>query len=154
MTVTVRNMRHEDLDRVYEIEKEDHWAPWGRDILRDCLLVGYDCRVLEYSSLFTTQVIGYMICRHQTNVSHILNICVASSHHRRGYGSFLIQNLLDSLSRRVKIQSIRLEVRPSNKAALELYKKFGFKKDSIKKDYYDDEHGVEDAIILVKSLKK
>lgn len=40
-------MTESDIDAVYAIEKDVHIAPWSRDILRDCVRVGYDCRVFE-----------------------------------------------------------------------------------------------------------
>lgn len=46
MTWRIRNMSESDIDKVYAIETSVHIAPWSKDILRDCVLVGYKCLVL------------------------------------------------------------------------------------------------------------
>ena len=47
IVVNIRRMNDTDIDNVYAIEKVVHIAPWGKEILRDCVLVGYDCRELN-----------------------------------------------------------------------------------------------------------
>ncbi|RYW12480.1 ribosomal-protein-alanine N-acetyltransferase, partial [Legionella pneumophila] len=47
MILNIRRMKDSDIENVYSIETNVHIAPWSKDILRDCVLVGYDCRVLE-----------------------------------------------------------------------------------------------------------
>lgn len=128
----IRQMRQEDLDTVYYIEKNTHRAPWSKEILHDCMLVGFDCRVLEIISFTQMQIIGYIICRHVLNSYHILNLCVAGSSQRQGYGKKLLTAVLDSLVG-APFDSVILEVRPSNKAAINLYEKFGFKEEGIKR---------------------
>ena len=49
---------------------------------------------------------------------------------------------------------IFLEVRPSNLLAIKLYEQEGFKRLKIRKDYYKLDEGREDALIMVKKLKK
>lgn len=150
--LNVRAMKLKDVDRVYEIEMVSHQAPWSRDILRDCVLVGYDCRVLEYGEQanLNKAIVGYIICRYSSGICHILNLCVDTVSQGKGYGRFLLRNLLDSL---VTYESLllTLEVRPSNKAAIALYESFGFEHDTIKKSYYKDANGqVEDALVFRK----
>lgn len=144
-------MQQHDIDRVYAIEISAHRAPWSRDILSDCVLVGYDCRVIELESSAEKQIVGYIICRNSFNVCHILNLCVAVSEQGKGYGKLLLQAVLDSLVKS-GLDEVLLEVRPSNVAALKLYEKFGFKKERVKRGYYKDEHGSEDAILLKKII--
>lgn len=147
----IRAMRNKDIDRVYAIEMASHKAPWSRDILRDCVLVGYDCRVLErFDEPLVREVVGYMICRRSEQICHILNLCVDSAYQRQGYGRFLLKNLLDSLSPQ-EVTTLVLEVRPSNVAAIALYESFGFQQEAIKKEYYKDSNGhIEDALVFRK----
>ncbi|KTD22817.1 GCN5-related N-acetyltransferase [Legionella lansingensis] len=153
MTFKIRPMQQSDIDRVYTIEKSSHLAPWSRDILSDCVLVGYDCRVLETITKSAKQIVGYIICRKSLNICHILNLCVDISAQRKGYGQKLLQAVLNSLAGS-QFDTVILEVRPSNKAALRLYEKFGFQKDTVKEAYYKDEHGEEDAILLKRVISK
>lgn len=147
MTALLRKMELNDIQQVSLIESTAHIAPWSFEILRGCLLIGYDCRILEENN----QILGYLIARHNFNVSHILNICIDLAFQRKGLGRILLRGFLDSLEKGV-IQSVILEVRPSNQSALALYKSFGFYCDSIKSAYYKDEKGIEDALLLKKKL--
>lgn len=48
----------------------------------------------------------------------------------------------------IELENITLEVRMSNKAAIKLYEKSGFKKCAIRKNYY----GKEDAIMMIRKF--
>lgn len=151
--LTVRPMESADIDQVYQIELSAHRAPWSKGILSDCVLVGYDCRVLEKAENNTKQLAGYIICRRSFNICHILNLCISPTFQNQGLGKFFLKNILDSLEGSI-IKSIILEVRPSNKIAIALYEAFGFTHDSIKSGYYKDIAGEEDAILLKKNINQ
>jgi ribosomal-protein-alanine N-acetyltransferase len=56
------------------------------------------------------------------------------------------------LSRRHNADLVLLEVRPSNKAAISLYRKCGFNEIGVRSNYYPAADGREDALILARSL--
>ncbi|CEG56933.1 ribosomal protein S18-alanine N-acetyltransferase [Legionella fallonii] len=150
MIASIRRMKETDIDNVYAIETSVHVAPWSRNILRDCVLVGYDCRVLEITDENSGAVLGgYIIARVSNNTCHVLNFCIAKQLQSKGWGRKLLQTFLDSLS---EVGSVVLEVRPSNSTALHLYQTMGFEQLELKKEYYKDSHGIEDAILLRKQL--
>ncbi|HAT9037804.1 TPA: ribosomal-protein-alanine N-acetyltransferase, partial [Legionella pneumophila] len=148
MILNIRRMKDSDIENVYSIETNVHIAPWSKDILRDCVLVGYDCRVLEINNGDSSILAGYIISRISNNSCHILNLCIAKPLQSKGLGRKLLQTVLYSLSKYTQTESVILEVRPSNSAALHLYETMGFEKVEIKKDYYKDKNSVEDAILL------
>ncbi|HAT1659536.1 TPA: ribosomal protein S18-alanine N-acetyltransferase [Legionella pneumophila] len=152
MILNIRKMKDSDIENVYSIETNVHIAPWSKDILRDCVLVGYDCRVLEINNGDSPILAGYIISRISNNSCHILNLCIAKPLQSKGLGRKLLQTVLYSLSKYTQTESVILEVRPSNSAALHLYETMGFEKIEIKKDYYKDKNSVEDAILLKKIL--
>ncbi len=152
MILNIRRMKDSDIENVYSIETNVHIAPWSKDILRDCVLVGYDCRVLEINNGDSSILAGYIISRINNNSCHILNLCIAKPLQSKGLGRKLLQTVLYSLSKYTQTESVILEVRPSNSAALHLYETMGFEKVEIKKDYYKDKNTVEDAILLKKLL--
>lgn len=154
MMLNIRRMKDTDLDNVYAIETNVHIAPWSREIIRDCVLVGYDCRVLEINGESNTPILGgYIISRLSDNSCHILNLCIAKPLQSKGFGRKLLQTLLYSLSKNTTTESVVLEVRPSNNVALHLYQTMGFEQVEIKKEYYKDKDSVEDAIFLRKILR-
>ena len=152
MKLNIRRMNSSDIDRVYSIETDVHIAPWSKEILRDCVLVGYDCRVLEINSDGKMVIGGYIISRISENICHILNFCIAKPLQSKGLGRKLLQSGHNGLSQSADVQQVVLEVRPSNYAALHLYQSFGFEQIEIKKDYYQDQNSSEDAILLKKII--
>ena len=133
-----------DIDSVYSIEKNAHITPWNKEILRDCVLVGYDCRVISNDKTIT----GYIISRYADNVLHVLNVCIDETMQGRGYGRLLLDAVFTSLPQHCR--AIILEVRPSNVAAIHLYESMGFTQKEVKQGYYKDLTDTEDAIVLEK----
>ncbi|HAU0579668.1 TPA: GNAT family N-acetyltransferase, partial [Legionella pneumophila] len=125
MILNIRRMKDSDIENVYSIETNVHIAPWSKDILRDCVLVGYDCRVLEINNGDSSILAGYIISRISNNSCHILNLCIAKPLQSKGLGRKLLQTVLYSLSKYTQTESVILEVRPSNSAALHLYETMG-----------------------------
>jgi ribosomal-protein-alanine N-acetyltransferase len=89
--------------------------------------------------------VGYICYWEFALESHLMNIAVHPERRGQGYGRLLLEKMIkNGVSHDVKMAW--LEVRPSNSAALDLYKKAGFKKISIRRGYYADTK--EDAIIM------
>lgn len=152
MAFNIRRMTESDVDAVYLIEKNAHIAPWSREILRDCVRVGYDCRLCEVDEESKLHIGGYIISRHSNKCCHILNFCIAKPFQSKGYGRQFLQKVLFSLTESQHIDYVILEVRPSNKAALSLYQTMGFEQVEIKPGYYIEDNNIEDAIVLKKIL--
>ena len=156
MSLNIRSMLNEDIDTVYEIERNTHITPWNKEIIQDCLLVGYDCKILEFYKEKTNkfEIIGYSIARYYEQSYHLLNICIIKTMQGRGFGKQFLQAILSALENDDRVDYIVLEVRLSNNPALNLYKSLGFEHSFIKKDYYKDSASKEDALVLKKILKK
>lgn len=77
--------------------------------------------------------------------AHITILAVHPRYQSQGFGQFIIIELLACAYRR-GLERASLEVRTSNKSAIALYQKFGFKTAGIRKRYYSDTG--EDALIL------
>ncbi|MCY4469024.1 MAG: ribosomal protein S18-alanine N-acetyltransferase [Thiotrichales bacterium] len=145
--VGFRPMRESDLDEVLSIEREAYEFPWSREIFRDCLRVGYRCRVLELDGA----VNAYGMLQIAAGRSRLLNLCVRRRLHRRGLGRRLL-TLLIELARSHRTDSVVLEVRPSNAAARGLYESMGFAEVGVSRGYYPARTGREDAMILALTL--
>jgi ribosomal-protein-alanine N-acetyltransferase len=138
-----RPMREEDLRAVMEIEKRAYRFHWTEGIFRDCLRVGYGCWIMELGGTIG----GYGILSLVVGEAHLLNICVAPEWQRQGYGHLLLEHFIELARERGAFQML-LEVRPSNKTALRLYRRRGFEESGQRKNYYPGEYGREDALIL------
>ncbi len=144
---TIRDMLHDDLSMVSDIERRSYEFPWSHGVFRDCLLAGYQNIVL----IREEQVAGYGVLSVAAGEAHILNICVDPALRARGYGEKLLDELLFR-ARAAQVRQIFLEVRPSNDTALALYRKKGFHQVANRPAYYQASEGREDAAVLAKKL--
>ena len=92
--------------------------PWSEGIFRDCLRVGYLCRVVELGG----EIVGYGImawarARRTSSTSASATTCAA-----RGVGRRLLELLLER-ARPAGMREAFLEVRPSNPLAIALYQR-------------------------------
>lgn len=79
--------------------------------------------------------------------AHITNIAVHPEYRGMGIGSMIMDSLI-SICSLEGVVGMTLEVRVSNQRAKNLYKKFGFIEEGIRKSYYEDNK--EDAVIMWK----
>jgi [ribosomal protein S18]-alanine N-acetyltransferase len=77
--------------------------------------------------------------------AHIVTIAVRESHRRRGIAELLLIRAID-LARAKDQGLVTLECRVSNRPALSLYDKYGFRKMGLRPRYYSDNR--EDAYVL------
>ncbi|MBN1238283.1 MAG: ribosomal protein S18-alanine N-acetyltransferase [Gammaproteobacteria bacterium] len=144
----IRMMLPSDLKAIAEVERAAYDYPWSLGIFRDCLLAGYYCLVLEIGGA----VAGYTIMSIAAAEAHVLNLCVHPNVQRLGYGRRLLNALL-AKAREAEVDKVFLEVRPSNKVALSLYRSVGFEEVGIRPAYYQARFGREDAVILAATLR-
>ena len=145
--IVIRAMTHEDLTMVSDIERRSYEFPWSHGVFRDCLLAGYRSSVLIRGE----RVAGYGILSIAAGEAHILNLCVDPEFRSMGYGERLLDMLL-AHARAASVREVLLEVRPSNKMALALYRKKGFFQVANRPAYYQSHEGREDAAVLSKKL--
>ena len=144
----LRKMRIDDLPEVLEIESKNYNFPWSEAIFKDCIKSpNYSCWVCEELDV----IIGFSVVSVIAYEAHIMNICVAPEVQKQGVGSKLLEHMIELAQK--KAEMIMLEVRPSNKGAISLYKKRGFNEIGVRKGYYPAENGDrEDAVMLALDL--
>lgn len=136
-------MRPGDLQAVADVEISSYKFPWSLGIFRDCLLAGYQSLVLDASG----NISGYCIMSIAAGEAHLLNLCIHPSCQRLGYGRRLLVEAL-TRARQAGVETVFLEVRPSNEAAIKLYRSLGFRLIGRRPSYYQAERGREDAVIF------
>ncbi len=145
--VDIRPMNDLDIPMVGTIERAGYQFPWSEGIFRDCLRVGYVCRVVEVGS----DMAGYGIMSVGAGEAHVLNVCIRDDYRCRGLARKMLLYLLDR-ARIAGMQEAFLEVRPSNTAAARLYHSLGFEQVGIRRGYYQAAVGREDAHVLRRVL--
>ncbi len=143
----IRPMNELDIPVVGVIERAGYQFPWSEGIFRDCLRVGYVCRVVEVEG----DMAGYGIMSVGAGEAHILNVCVRDEYRGRGFARKLMAFLLDR-ARASGMYEAFLEVRPSNTTAARLYHSMGFEQVGVRRGYYQATVGREDAAVLRRVL--
>jgi ribosomal-protein-alanine N-acetyltransferase len=146
--VILRDMAEADLDAVLAIEQQVHSHPWTRGNFSDALKSGYLCKVYETGD---GAMLGYAILMPGVDEAELLDIAIAAPHQQQGWGRKLLDEML-ALARRRNLQRMVLEVRASNRPAIDLYRKAGFTDIGLRREYYPAENGREDAILMGRGL--
>jgi len=152
----IREMTLQDVAQVAAIEKECFSMPWSEQSLVDsvtredtiflvCEDDVCDDMLPEEGKTLQTETVGYIGMYVSFEEGDITNVAVSPAHRKKGYGEALVSKAKE-LAKEKQLEMILLEVRVSNEPAISLYKKMGFEKLGLRKNFY--EHPVEDAIIM------
>ncbi|WP_415379006.1 ribosomal protein S18-alanine N-acetyltransferase [Halosimplex sp. TS25] len=159
--VRIREAERADLLAVFHIEQEAFPQPWPfsaferfldepgflvaqvRDAedSRETATVGDDGRVVGY-------VVADVVPNHGEDLGHVKDIAVAAERRSEGIGRRLLQRALTALATQ-NVASVKLEVRESNDAAMDLYRRFGFEHHGTLPGYYANG---EDALVMVREF--
>lgn len=149
MSYKVRALNKADLERVFEIEKECFLNPWKYSDLE------YELSGNPVNKFIIIEVdqniIGFIDFMITFNSATISQIAVTKEYRNRGYGTVLLSEMEKCFPNNGDdiVENVTLEVRKSNNAAINLYKKHGYEVVVIKPHYYPDG---EDAVYMVKRL--
>ena len=140
--LTFRAMTTDDAEAVAAIEEKSFAMPWKReDFWREAqnelatYIVGeFDGKIVAYAGAWVS-----------FNQADVMSVAVAPELRGQGVGTILFGELIKAVKAR-GATAITLEVRPSNTAAIKLYKSFGLRSVGRRKGYYLDNG--EDALIM------
>lgn len=144
MNLTLNYMEEKDIPGVLKVSTLSLKESWSIDSftkelsnpLAKYIVAKFDDTVVGFAGVWTILDEG-----------HITNIAVHPNYRKQKIGSKLVKSLLD-YCHSCNCNALTLEVRESNLPAQGLYKKYGFKEEGIRKNYYSDNK--ENAIIMWK----
>lgn len=146
--LVIEEMKVDDIDGVFEVEKncfEDYWS-------KDSFKKELSNNLAKYLvAKVDGKVAGYVGIWFVVDEGHITNVAVHEDYRGQKIGDQLIKELVQ-VCKDNKIVSMTLEVRTSNTVAQNLYRKYGFKMAGIRKEYYNNNK--EDAIIMWNDIKE
>lgn len=146
--IAIRPMTEADVPAVAAVERAAYQFPWSEGIFRDCVGVGYVCRIVTLSDA----VVAHSVMSVGAGEAHILNLCVADAFRCRGIGKRLLQHMLERAAA-AGMNEAFLEVRPTNIAAIRLYQALGFEQIGVRRGYYQAVSGREDAAVFKLALR-
>lgn len=147
--IQIEKMSFEDLDDVYEIDKDSFPIPWSKSSFEEELK---NILATYLVAKINKKVVGYIGSWMVIDECHITNIAVHSRYRRKGIAKKLVNELLHYCNEH-GISYILLEVRLNNISAQKLYESFGFQLDGVRKSYYKNPDGTyEDAILMTKEI--
>ena len=141
----IRPVRKEDIAEISLLEEASFDDPYPSYFLSELARDNPDTFLVL---TLNNEIVAYGVVDHWEDHDHLISIAVRPDSRRKGLGETLLVELEKRLS---KERPMKLEVRQSNLAAIQLYSKRGFTKTGVAEGYYGDG---EDAIIMEKSRVK
>lgn len=140
----LRRLEKADVSQTVLLEQKCFSVPWSEASLYQDI-VNND--LARYYGAFdgNEMLIAYMGYWKVLEQAHVTNVAVDPAWRRRGVGKRLFGYVLQEAAKE-GVESLTLEVRPSNEAALALYRSFGLEEQGRRRHYYSDNG--EDALIL------
>ncbi len=140
--VRIYLMSENDLAAVHDIEARVFQQPWSVNLFRGELLKP-DKRIYLAAKI-EDKLVGYAGLMLVDGEAHITTLAVDTPYRGKRIGSLLALRIIE-IAILKRVHWLTLEVRESNDAAQELYKKFGFKQIGVRQKYYSDG---ENAVIM------
>ncbi|MGB5337630.1 MAG: ribosomal protein S18-alanine N-acetyltransferase [Gammaproteobacteria bacterium] len=136
----IRPLHEADLEGVLEVEAASFVEPWSRSL--------FTKEIAQPSRRYIAATDAGSVCGYGGIMlvgedAHVVTLAVAPAYREQGVASRIMMELID-LAGAHGARHMTLEVRESNRAALELYRKFGFEPAGTRKGYYT----TEDAVVM------
>lgn len=143
---SIRKIVFDDLKNIYELEKNIFIYSWSKKLVENQLR---DQKALNLLSIRNNKILGYVFTKIYLDYIEIERIGVIHDERRKYIGEDLM-NEVERITIEKNIPKLTLEVKENNISAINLYKKLNFRKDSIRKKYYQSDNC--DAILMSKDL--
>jgi ribosomal-protein-alanine N-acetyltransferase len=143
MNMIIRKMTMDDIEQVIAIDRMSFSLPWPERSFRFELTdnPASRCWVAEVDRKLVGIIVAWLI----VDEVHVATLATHPDFRRQGVAKKLLAHALRELSNE-GAQSSFLEVRASNFAAQEMYRKFGYEESGVRPRYYRDND--EDALLM------
>lgn len=131
----IRQAVLQDAQQMAELDRICFSVPWSLESFVQELSVNE--RAMYFVAEIDGQLAGYAGLWQIVDEGHITNVAVAPQFRRQKLATAILEAFL-SEGRARGIRAFTLEVRASNIAAQELYRKFGFQSAGERPGYYED----------------
>ncbi|MBR2930094.1 MAG: ribosomal protein S18-alanine N-acetyltransferase [Clostridia bacterium] len=137
----------DDARGIAELEERCFPDPWSQRDITDLITTeGAMC----FTAREGTRVVAYVIGRLIAPEGEIYRVAVDEAYRHRGI-AYRLLDYAAKTSRGKGLESLFLEVRSKNLAAVSLYRSYGFKEIGRRRNYYKDP--TDDAIVMLKASR-
>jgi [ribosomal protein S18]-alanine N-acetyltransferase len=136
----LRQLAYADLPSVLAIERRSFTTPWS--------LAMFVLELSKPSGICLAATIdgrlgAYLVCSRYADVWHLMNVAVDPDRRRAGIATSLLRRMVEIAGPEARYT---LEVRTSNRPAIAMYERLGFRAAGHRRGYYHDNG--EDALIM------
>ncbi len=141
----IRLYNKKDIQSIVALEMDTLGTTLGSEMLEDNL-----SNSMSHFYVYEdkNEIIGYISISFDGEQGEILNFAVNKRYQHNGIGTKILAYAMNILHSK-GAKSFILEVRESNIGAISLYEKFGFKRISLRKNYYSNN---ENALVYLKEM--
>lgn len=141
--LNIRKADENDIDSILVVENISFSIPWSRE----AFIKEISTNSLAYYSVveLDKKIVGYAGMWIILDEVHLTNIAIIPEVRGLKLGELLMRYIM-GIAKMHKAERMTLEVRQSNRVAINLYNKLNFEKQGIRRDYY--KNPVEDAFIM------
>ncbi|MFI5053206.1 MAG: ribosomal protein S18-alanine N-acetyltransferase, partial [Acidimicrobiia bacterium] len=143
LTIHIQGMRRRHVRSVLRIEQQVYPRPWSGALFMSELAMRSSRAY--YVARIGRELVGYAGLMMTLDEGHVTTIAVDPRRHRSKIGSRLLLVLAREAIER-GATALTLEVRMSNQAAQDMYRRFGFGPVGVRKNYYQEVN--EDALVM------
>lgn len=142
--LVISQMQRRHIRSVMTIEEQVYPRPWTPKVFEEEIAMMNQKHRYYLIAHVENKVVGYGGLLLAGDDAHITTLAVSPTWHHRGVATELLLELAWEARAR-KFSALTLEVRHSNTAAQDLYRRFGFAPAGVRKKYYEN---TDDAIVM------
>jgi ribosomal-protein-alanine N-acetyltransferase len=142
--LVISHMQRRHIRSVMTIEEQVYPRPWTPKVFEEEIAMMNQKHRFYLVAHVGNEIVGYGGLLFAGDDAHITNLAVNPTWHRRGVATELLLELAWEARVR-KFSALTLEVRHTNLAAQDLYRRFGFAPAGVRKKYYEN---TDDAIVM------
>lgn len=142
--LVISEMQRRHIRSILSIEQQVYPRPWTSRVFEEEIALIPEGHRHYLVAHVSNQVVGYGGLLFAADDAHITNLAVNPEWQRRGIATELLLELAWEARYR-KFSALTLEVRITNLAAQDLYRRFGFLPAGVRKKYYEN---TDDAIVM------
>ena len=143
----IRLAKAEDVVAIFSIQQECGYNSWSESNIAESVSKGH-CWLLEHQHT----VIGFALFQVVLDEAELLNIVLKKDYQGKGMAQALLSHAFSELFA-LDVTRFFLEVGVNNHKAIQLYDNFGFRVTGKRENYYKNNDGAEDALIMQYVLK-